>query len=39
MTEAELIERLSNNDVPGRWYSLNDGLKSDACILYKNYSA
>ena len=38
MNLLELKDKLYRNNVPERWYSLNDGLKPDACILYKNYS-
>lgn len=38
MTIEELKIKLSNNNVPERWYSLDDGLKPDAFILLKNYS-
>jgi hypothetical protein len=38
MNLIELKDKLYWNNVPERWYSLNDGLKPDACILYKNYS-
>jgi hypothetical protein len=33
-----LKHKLSVNNVPARWYSLDEGLKPDACILIKNYS-
>ena len=38
MNLTELKIKLQENNVPERWYSLDDGLKPDACILYKNYS-
>lgn len=38
MKLVELKEKLYWNNVPERWYSLDEGLKPDACILYKNYS-
>jgi len=38
MNLDELKQKLTINNVPERWYSLDDGLKPDACILYKNYS-
>jgi hypothetical protein len=38
MQIQELKNKLYQNNVPERWYSLNDGLKPDACIIYKNYS-
>jgi hypothetical protein len=38
MNIIELKEKLYWNNVPERWYSLDDGLKPDACILHKNYS-
>ncbi|MDI3322370.1 hypothetical protein [Pinibacter soli] len=38
MNLIELKDKLYWNNVPERWYSLNEGLKADACILYKNYS-
>lgn len=34
----ELKDKLNKHNVPDRWYSLDEGLKPDACILYKNYS-
>lgn len=34
----ELKKRLYKSNVPERWYSIDEGLKPDACILYKNYS-
>ncbi len=37
MTLDELKKRLHDHNVPERWYSLDNGLKSDAIILYKNY--
>ena len=37
MDLQELREKLIENNVPGRWYSLNEGLKPDACILFENY--
>lgn len=38
MNLNELKDKLYWNNVPDRWYSLDEGLKHDACILYKNYS-
>lgn len=38
MDLQELKNKLSTNNVPARWYSLDEGLKPDACIIYKNYS-
>ena len=38
MTIDELRTKLQANNVPEHWYSLDQGLKPDACILYKNYS-
>jgi hypothetical protein len=38
MDLLELKDRLYWANVPDRWYSLNEGLKPDACILYENYS-
>jgi hypothetical protein len=38
MTLLELKDKLYRNNVPDHWYSLDDGLKPDACILYKNYA-
>lgn len=38
MDLLELKDRLHWANIPDRWYSLNEGLKPDACILYKNYS-
>ncbi len=37
MNLEDLKEKLSVNNIPLRWYSLNDGLKPDACILMENY--
>jgi hypothetical protein len=38
MTLDELMEKITANDVPDRWYCIDDGLKTDALHLYKNYS-
>jgi hypothetical protein len=38
MNLMDLKKTLYDNNVPDRWYSLNEGLKPDACILFKNYS-
>jgi hypothetical protein len=38
MTLSELKQKIHDNNVPERWYSLDNGLKPDACILYRNYS-
>jgi hypothetical protein len=38
MRLEELKDKLFQNNVPDRWYSINDGLKPGAFILYKNYS-
>lgn len=38
MTLDELKNKLHWGNVPERWYSLDDGLKPGAYILYKNYS-
>lgn len=38
MTYFELKDKRYWSNVPERWYSINEGLKPDACILYKNYS-
>ena len=38
MKLTELKKELEGNNVPERWYSINEGLKPDACNLYKNYS-
>lgn len=38
MNIDQLKEKLFTNNVPERWYSLDEGLKPDACILFKNYS-
>ena len=38
MNLAELNKKLKESNVPERWYSIDEGLKPDACILYKNYS-
>ena len=32
-----LRKKLHDTNVPERWYSINDGLKPDACIIIKNY--
>lgn len=34
MDLIELKDKLYWNNIPERWYSLNDGLKPDACIPY-----
>lgn len=34
----ELKQKLLLSNAPERWYSIDDGLKADAYILYKNYS-
>ncbi|MBS1595572.1 MAG: hypothetical protein JST90_14745 [Bacteroidetes bacterium] len=33
-----LKENLALYNVPERWYSIDDGLKPGACIIYKNYA-
>lgn len=38
MSRDELNAKLLANNVPERWYSIDGGLKPDACILYKNYA-
>jgi hypothetical protein len=38
MTQKELEEKIRLSNVPDHFYSLNDGLKSNAYILYKNYA-
>jgi hypothetical protein len=38
MLLSELKSKLYENNVPDRSYSLNEGLKSDAIVIYKNYS-
>ncbi len=38
MTLIELKDKLYWNNVPERWYSLDEGLKPDACIIFKNYT-
>lgn len=38
MNLIELKDKLYKYNVPDQWYSLDDGLKPDACILFKNYS-
>lgn len=38
MNLIELKDKLYWKNVPDRWYSLDEGLKPDACILYKNYA-
>lgn len=34
----ELKKKLYDYNVPERWYSIDNGLKYDACVLYRNYS-
>ncbi|EHQ28093.1 hypothetical protein [Mucilaginibacter paludis] len=36
MDLQELNQLLKENGIPEAWYSINDGLKPGACILYKN---
>ncbi len=36
MNFKDLEIKLRENNVPERWYGINE-LKSDACILYQNY--
>lgn len=38
MTLEELKDKLYQYNVPERWYSLDEGLKSDAYIVSKNHS-
>ena len=38
MNINQLKEKLFTYNVPEHWYSIDEGLKSDACILFKNYS-
>jgi hypothetical protein len=38
MDLSELKDKLYWNNVPERWYSLDEGLKPNALHLYKNYS-
>lgn len=38
MNFEELKYKIEQNNIPDNWYSLDDGLKPDACILYKNYA-
>lgn len=38
MTIGELKNNIALYKIPSRWYSIDEGLKPDACILYKNYS-
>lgn len=38
MDLIELKDKLYWNNVPERWYSLDEGLKPGALHLYKNYS-
>lgn len=38
MNLEELKAKIIDNRVPESWYSIDDGLKPDACILYKNHS-
>ena len=37
MDLLELKDKLYWNNVPEYWYSLDDGLKPDACNLFRNY--
>jgi len=37
MKLTELKQRIVLNEIPDRWYSINDGLKTNACIIYHNY--
>ncbi|WCT13692.1 hypothetical protein [Mucilaginibacter jinjuensis] len=34
----ELKNKIKVNNIPDRWYSIDDGLKPDACIIYRNHS-
>jgi hypothetical protein len=38
MTQTVFKNLVNKFNVPDSWYSVNGELKSDACILYKNYS-
>jgi hypothetical protein len=38
MTLEGLKQKLSENNIPTNLYSIDDGLKPNAYILYKNYS-
>lgn len=38
MDKQTLISKLQSNNIPERWYSINEGLKPNACIIYENYS-
>jgi hypothetical protein len=38
MNLNELKSKLYNANVPDRWYSLDEGEKPDAVIVYNNYS-
>ena len=38
MTIQELKHNIKLNNIPDRLYSLNEGLKPDAYIIFENYS-
>lgn len=38
MTLEQLKKKLIDSKVPENWYSLDEGLKPDSLIIYKNYS-
>ena len=33
MKLEELLEKIKANNVPERWYAINDGVKPDACVI------
>lgn len=37
MKYQELIDNINSNNIPSDWFSINQGLKPNAFILYKNY--
>ncbi len=39
MNLSELKELIITHNIPDKWYSIDEGLKPDALILYKNYSS
>jgi hypothetical protein len=37
MKLEELLEKIKANNVPERWYAINDGVKPNAFIVFENY--
>lgn len=37
MKYDELMENIYENNIPSSWFSINQGLKPNAYILFKNY--